>query len=77
MPGSVLVYPLRARGLSSVVLVSDRYHLPRARLQFRRAGLVIIATGHPPGRGWRRELPLWLRESAALLFSLVRGIRRA
>jgi uncharacterized SAM-binding protein YcdF (DUF218 family) len=68
---------MRSRGLSSVVLVSDRYHLPRARLQFRRAGLVIVATGHPPSRGWRHELPMWLRELAALLVSFVRGVRRA
>jgi uncharacterized SAM-binding protein YcdF (DUF218 family) len=68
---------MRARGLSSVVLVSDRYHLPRARLQFRRAGLAVVATDHPPSRGWRHELPMWVRELAAFLISFVRGLRRA
>jgi uncharacterized SAM-binding protein YcdF (DUF218 family) len=63
---------LRARGLDSVVLVSDAYHLARARILFRRAGLTVAATDHPPRRGWPRELPYYLREAAALVFNLCR-----
>ena len=63
---------LRARGLASVVLVSDAYHLARARMLFRRAGLIVVATDHPPPRSWLRELPFYLREVAALAVNLCR-----
>jgi uncharacterized SAM-binding protein YcdF (DUF218 family) len=63
---------LRARGLASVVLVSDAYHLVRARILFRHAGLVVAATDHPPPRFWLRELPFYLREAAALVVNLCR-----
>jgi uncharacterized SAM-binding protein YcdF (DUF218 family) len=56
---------LRARGLQAVLLVSDRYHLPRARWLFGRAGLVVVGSAAPPGDpadAWR----MWLREAAAL-----------
>ena len=57
---------LRARDLASVLLVSDRVHLPRAALLFRRAGLKIIgrAAAAPPAL-LREALPA-LREVAAL-----------
>jgi uncharacterized SAM-binding protein YcdF (DUF218 family) len=63
---------LRPRGLASVVLVSDAYHLVRARILFRRAGLIVAATDHPPPRSWLRELPFYLREAAALAVNLCR-----
>jgi uncharacterized SAM-binding protein YcdF (DUF218 family) len=63
---------LRARDLSRILLVSDRYHLPRARLLFRAAGLVIAATAHPPPRDPREEAFQWLREAVALPVSLLR-----
>jgi uncharacterized SAM-binding protein YcdF (DUF218 family) len=63
---------LRERGAATVILVSDRHHLPRARLQFRRAGLAVVATRHPPGRGLRRELPHYLREALAWALTLGR-----
>ena len=39
---------------------------------FRRAGLTVAATDHPPGRGWPRELPYYLREAAAFVINLIR-----
>src|SRR6185437_10459810 len=56
---------LQDRGLGRVVLVSDRYHLPRARLLFRAAGLAVAGCDGPPPRGLLREWPLYLREAAA------------
>jgi uncharacterized SAM-binding protein YcdF (DUF218 family) len=63
---------LRGNGLASIILVSDHYHLPRARLQFRRAGLAVVATRHPPSRGIAHELPAYLREAVAWLLTLSR-----
>lgn len=65
---------MRDRGIASLILVSDAYHLPRARLLFGAAGLAVAGTAHPPPRGLR-ELPLWLRECAALGVSLMRLLR--
>jgi uncharacterized SAM-binding protein YcdF (DUF218 family) len=63
---------LRARGLSTVVLVSDRVHLPRAALLFRHAGLNVAgrAASLPPAPA--REAVLGLRELAALARTLLR-----
>ena len=66
---------LSARGLGSVLLVSERYHLYRARLLFRRAGLSVVAGVAPPGN-WRQDWPMWLREGAALPRSLWRARHR-
>ncbi|MBV8654339.1 MAG: YdcF family protein, partial [Alphaproteobacteria bacterium] len=66
---------MRSKGLKTLVLVSDRYHLPRARLLFRRAGLIVRATAHPPPRGLWRDLPLAARESLAFGLSLWRLLR--
>ena len=66
---------LHARGLASLILVSDAYHLPRARLLFRLVGLDIRGTAHPPRRSLWRETPLVLREVPALLLSLLRILR--
>jgi uncharacterized SAM-binding protein YcdF (DUF218 family) len=63
---------MRDNGIASLVLVSEAYHLPRARLLFRAAGLVIASTAHPPRQGMLREWPLRLRECAALPVSLIR-----
>src|SRR4051812_44260018 len=45
---------LSGRGLSSVVLVSDRAHLPRAALLFRLAGLRVAGRAAVPARSLRR-----------------------
>jgi uncharacterized SAM-binding protein YcdF (DUF218 family) len=66
---------MRANGLASLVLVSDRYHLPRASLLFRRAGLAVLATDHPPTRGFWHEMPLVARETLAFGLSLLRLLR--
>ena len=62
---------LHARGLSAVILVSDRVHLPRAALLFRHAGLKIAgqAAAAPPAP--LRELALGLRETAAFAHTLL------
>jgi uncharacterized SAM-binding protein YcdF (DUF218 family) len=61
---------LDRRGLSRVILVSDGYHLPRARFLFRLAGLVVVATAAAPPPPWTALLPLVLRETAAFAKSL-------
>jgi uncharacterized SAM-binding protein YcdF (DUF218 family) len=64
---------LRLRGLRRVVLVSDRVHLPRAALLFRRAGLNVAGRVgvRPPSPLW--ELGAVFREIAALPKSLYRA----
>ena len=57
----------RARGWDHLVVVSDRFHVPRARFLFRHMGLAV--RGAPvagPGIGSRRKwLGGWLREGGA------------
>lgn len=68
---------LRAHGWGAVLLVSERYHLPRARLACRLAGLPVRASsgpGHPPGRGRARRLWFALREAAACVLMLGRWL---
>lgn len=60
-------------GEAEVILVSDAYHLPRARMIARRAGLIVTssvptrtgARAWPQLKGWLREIPaliaMWLR----------------
>jgi uncharacterized SAM-binding protein YcdF (DUF218 family) len=63
----------RREGWSSLVVVTDRYHVPRALFLFRRCGLTV--TGDPVrGRGagtrrrWAqgaiREIPAWAKALA-------------
>jgi len=67
---------LRANGLRSVLLVSDRTHLPRAALLFRLAGLEISGwTGIRQSSPWR-ELAAVISELAALPTNLVQACRR-
>jgi uncharacterized SAM-binding protein YcdF (DUF218 family) len=64
---------LRSRGGASVVLVSNRMHLPRAALLFGLAGLRVVGwAGVPaPSIGW--EARSAVHELTALLRSLVRA----
>jgi uncharacterized SAM-binding protein YcdF (DUF218 family) len=57
---------LTARGLRSILLVSDRIHLPRASLLFRHAGLKVAGRAAPPSPALSREAMAALRELAAL-----------
>lgn len=60
-------------GIDRVVIVSDAYHLPRARLIARRHGL--HATGSAPSAKGARLWPQvkgWLREGPGLLAELLR-----
>jgi uncharacterized SAM-binding protein YcdF (DUF218 family) len=62
---------LKARGLQRVILVTERYHLFRARLLFRSAGLDVVGEAAPPTQ-FRRDWLMWLREALALPRSLLR-----
>ncbi|MDG4650314.1 YdcF family protein [Roseibacterium sp. SDUM158017] len=59
-------------GIASVLIVSDAWHLPRARLLARRSGLEV-ETGAPPWRSARRlaQLKGALREIPAVLAALL------
>jgi uncharacterized SAM-binding protein YcdF (DUF218 family) len=67
---------LRPRGARLVLLVSDRAHLPRAALLFRRAGLRVAgrARAAPSSIGW--EIAVAIRECVALPRSLARAYFR-
>ncbi len=64
---------LRAEGEREVLIVSDAYHLPRARLIARRHGL-RVATSAPPSGTARRwpQIKGWLREGPGILAVLLR-----
>ena len=64
---------LNARGLGSVLLVSDRVHLPRAALLFRLAGLRVVGQAAMPAPSLRRAAGTILREVVALPWSLLRA----
>jgi len=68
---------LSSRGLRSVLLVSDRVHLPRAALLFRLAGLRVAGRAAVPASSLRRQASAIPREIVALPWSLLRaGSRR-
>ena len=59
------------RDLTSALLVTDRLHLPRARLTFRRAGLRV--EGRAAETGWHDDPPG--RIAAQLLYEAVAILR--
>jgi uncharacterized SAM-binding protein YcdF (DUF218 family) len=68
---------LSGRGLRSVLLVSDRVHLPRAALLFRLAGLRVAGRAAVPASSPGRAAGAAVREIFALPWSLLRaGSRR-
>ena len=58
---------LKALGKSRIVLVTDRLHLPRARLLFRRVGLDIAGVAGVPARSVRTALAAAFYEIASLI----------
>ena len=65
---------LREKSLRRVIVVSEAYHLLRARILFKAAGLEVVATSAPAVR-LRRDGLMYLRESLALPRSLLRLAR--
>ncbi len=63
---------MAARGMCSVILVSQYYHLLRARLAFSRAGIAQVRTAHAPVHLEVREPYSLLREFAAFYYYLLR-----
>jgi uncharacterized SAM-binding protein YcdF (DUF218 family) len=67
---------LHAHGLSTIVLVSDRTHLPRAAMLFRLAGVEILGRSGARSASLVKEIGAAIREAAALPWSLARAILR-
>jgi uncharacterized SAM-binding protein YcdF (DUF218 family) len=65
---------LRGRGCSSVLLVSDRAHLPRAALLFRLAGLRVAGCAGARPASRLSEMRAAAREIAALPRSIARAL---
>ena len=67
---------LRQHGWSRVLLVTDRYHLPRALLAFHSCGIRAVgsATTGKPARHLRQRWHYYLREWLALPWYLVRAV---
>ncbi len=65
---------LRAHGLRSVVLVSDRAHLPRAALLFRLAGVAVAGRAGVRSPSLRAAIGAAIREAAAFPGSLFRAL---
>lgn len=67
---------LRDRGLARAVVVTDRYHLPRALMLFRLLGQEATGSGPPWGRpvDATRRLITLQREAVALPRDLARGL---
>ena len=71
---------LRERGIQSVLLITDRAHLPRATLSFRRQGLTVtpVAVDTLPREAWLpsagalAEVPVIWREWVALVWYRIR-----
>lgn len=65
---------LRARGLGSVLLVTDRTHLPRATALFRLVGLRVVGSAAVPPSSLKRGIGAAIYETAALPWSLLRAV---
>ena len=67
---------LRQRGWSRVLVVTDRYHLPRALFAFWICGLRAVGSATPgkPARRLRQRWYYYLREGLALPWYLVRAV---
>ena len=67
---------LRQRGWWRVLVVTDRYHLPRALIAFWSCGLHAVGSAAPgkPARRLRRRWYYYLREWLALPWYLARAV---
>jgi uncharacterized SAM-binding protein YcdF (DUF218 family) len=65
---------LRAHGWRTIVLVSDKTHLPRAVLLFRLAGVHVAARSGVGSGSPMLEIATALRETLALLPSFLRAL---
>lgn len=67
---------LRQRGWSRVLVVTDRYHLPRTLLAFRSCGIRAVGSAAPgkPARRLRQRWYYYLREGLAFLWYLGRAV---
>lgn len=63
---------LRLLGEDDVVIVSDAYHLPRARLIARREGLRVAVSAPKGGARWWPQVRGWAREVPGVLAVLLR-----
>lgn len=65
---------MAATGFETAIIVTDRYHAPRARLVARRLGIKARASCPAmAGTAWHRVVKSWLREIPAYLWYLLRG----
>lgn len=59
--------------VAGVIVVTDRYHIPRTRILARRLGLEAnFVAAAPSTSPWPRRLRAWLREGAAIIWMLIR-----
>ena len=65
---------LRSKDLRSVVLVSDWFHLPRARLLFQFAGLKVVAVAAGSSPPLKCQVRAAIHEVVALPWSLLRAL---
>jgi uncharacterized SAM-binding protein YcdF (DUF218 family) len=61
---------LRTHGLRTVLLVSERFHLPRARMLFRLNGVAVSGVSAAPSGGLRYRADMVVREIVKTLLSL-------
>ncbi len=64
------------RGWSRVLIVTDRYHLTRALLAFRSAGIRAVGSAVPGKPAWRlwQHLSYYCRERLALAWYIGRAV---
>jgi uncharacterized SAM-binding protein YcdF (DUF218 family) len=67
---------LRQRGWTRVLVVTDRYHLPRTLLAFWSCGIRAVGRAAPgrPARGLRRRLYYYCREVVGCVWYSARAI---
>lgn len=63
---------LRQHGWTRAVVVTDSFHVPRAGYIFRRLGLRVALAGARPQRPGRDWWLAYLREAAAIVWTILR-----